>query len=92
MTGKPANLNSNFKLFHSLKKTRGIHGASATDVVSIDKANYVDDEFIIGVDCGKLLGAQFTGLNTMVGSLMTLHLRNAWDGTNTNAAPEQIHT
>eukprot|EP00969_Alexandrium_andersonii_P335774 14841085-Alexandrium_andersonii.AAC.1 len=38
--------------FYSLKKTVGIHGAYATDVVSIDKARYV-----VIVDCEKLRGA-----------------------------------
>eukprot|EP00969_Alexandrium_andersonii_P097961 4324617-Alexandrium_andersonii.AAC.1 len=36
--------------FYSLRKTHGIHGAYATDVVSINKANDMYDEFIIGVE------------------------------------------
>ena len=52
----------------------------------------MDKEFIIGVDCEKLLGATFTGYNTMSGSSLTLRLRNAWDGAQVVTAPEQIHT
>eukprot|EP00969_Alexandrium_andersonii_P344700 15238151-Alexandrium_andersonii.AAC.1 len=52
----------------------------------------MDDEFVIGVDCAKLLGAQFTGFNTISGSWLTLRLRNAWNGTDVATAPGQIHT
>ena len=78
--------------FYSLKKTLSIHGAYATDVVSLNKASYMENSFIIGVDCEKLLGASFTGYNTMSGSLLTLRLRNAWDGAQVATAPEQVHT
>ena len=52
----------------------------------------MEDQFVIGVDCEKLLGASFTGYNTRSGSLLTLRLRNAWDGSQVATAPEQIHT
>eukprot|EP00969_Alexandrium_andersonii_P042801 1877308-Alexandrium_andersonii.AAC.1 len=51
--------------FCSLNKTFGIRGSYATDVVSMDRAHYMDDQFIIGVDCGQLVGASFTGQNAM---------------------------
>ena len=78
--------------FYSLKKTLGIHGAYATDVVSINKLNYMEDEFVIGVDCEKLLGASFTGYNSKSGDLLTRRIRNAWDGSQVSTAPEQVHT
>eukprot|EP00969_Alexandrium_andersonii_P002549 110784-Alexandrium_andersonii.AAC.1 len=51
----------------------------------------MDDQFIIGVDCEKLLGARIADQNTMSGSLMTQRPRNAWNGTDVTTAPEQIH-
>eukprot|EP00969_Alexandrium_andersonii_P328185 14502458-Alexandrium_andersonii.AAC.1 len=77
---------------YSLKKTLRVRGACATDVVSMDKAHCMDDQFIIGVDCEKLPGANFIGQNVMSGSLMILRLRNAWNGIDVTSAPEQIHT
>ena len=52
----------------------------------------MDDEFVIGVDCEKLLGASFTGYNSRSGDLLTLRIRNAWDGAQVATAPEQVHT
>ena len=78
--------------FYSLKKTLGIRGADATDVGNVNKANYMDDEFIIGVDCETLLGASFTGYNSKSGDLLTLRIRNAWGGAQVATAPEQAHT
>eukprot|EP00969_Alexandrium_andersonii_P337869 14932563-Alexandrium_andersonii.AAC.1 len=52
------------KQFYSLKNTLGFHGECATDVVSMDKAHYMDDEFIIGIDCEKLLGGQVSLVKT----------------------------
>eukprot|EP00969_Alexandrium_andersonii_P045793 2009470-Alexandrium_andersonii.AAC.1 len=52
----------------------------------------MDDQFVFGVGCEKLLGASATGQNTMSGSFMTLRLRNAWNGADVTTAPEQIHT
>ena len=78
--------------FYSLNNTLCMHGPYATDVVSINKANYMDKEFIIGVDLEKLLGASFTGYNSKSGDLITLRLRNAWDGAQLATTPEQVHT
>ena len=78
--------------FYNLKKTLGIHGPNATDVVNINKTNYMQSNFVIGVDCEKLLGASFTSYNNKSGDLLTLRIRNAWDGSQVSTAPEQAHT
>ena len=78
--------------FYSLKTTLGVHGPNATDVVNVNKTNYMQNNFVIGVDCEKLLGASFTGYNSKSGDLLTLRIRNAWDGSQVSTAPEQVHT
>ena len=77
---------------YNLKKTLGIHGPNATDVVNINKTNYMQSNVVIGVDCEKLLGASYTGYNSRSGDLLTLRARNAWGGSQVSAAPEQVHT
>ena len=50
------------------------------------------DKFVLATDLEKLLGASFTGYNSRSGDLLTIKLRNAWDGTDVNTAPSQVHT
>ena len=55
--------------FYQLKKALGIAG-SAFHSVDLTPAKYMNDHFIIGVDCEKVLDASWTGLNTRAGDLM----------------------
>ena len=50
------------------------------------------DKFVLATDLEKLLGASFTGYNSRSGDLLTIKLRNAWNGTNVATAPSQVHT
>jgi hypothetical protein len=57
--------------FYQLKKSLGIHG-SAFHNVSVNRKQYHNDHFIIGIDTEKILEAGFTGLNTRAGDLMVV--------------------
>ena len=50
------------------------------------------DKFVLATDCEKMLGASFTGYNSKAGDLMTIRLRDAWDGADPLSTPSQIHT
>ena len=39
-----------------------------------------------------MLGASFTGYNRLSGDLLTIKLRNAWDGNDPASIPSQVHT
>ena len=75
-----------------MKKTLGIHGSYATDVVIINKATYMDDEFVIGVELYRLSGASFTGYASKSGELLTLRMRSSWGGINAATAPSGVYT
>ena len=38
------------------------------------------------------MGASFIGYNSRSGDILTIKLRNAWDGSTTASAPSQVHT
>ena len=69
--------------FYQLKKALGIAG-SAFHSVDLTKAKYINDHYIIGVDCEKVLDASWTGLNTRAGDLMLVRVK----GANGNLAQE----
>ena len=50
------------------------------------------DKVVLATDCEKMLGASFTGYNSKAGDLMTIRLRDAWDGADPLSTPSQIHT
>ena len=77
--------------FYSLRKTLGITNIGAGSV-NISKRFFMKDKFVLATDCEKMLGASFTGYNSRSGDLMTIRLRNAWDGSTANTTPSQIHT
>ena len=47
------------------------------DVTAVE---YRDHKFIIGTDCGRILDAGFTGLNTRAGDLMSIKFKNNING------------
>ena len=75
--------------FYSLRKTLGITNSGS---VNISKRFFMHNKFVLATDLEKLFGASFTGYNSRSGDIMTIKLRNAWDGTNTASAPSQVHT
>jgi hypothetical protein len=66
-------IRSHAEAYYSLRKSLG---AASNSMYSIDISgnDYRNDKFIVGVDCEKLLGLAFTGMNTK-NSLMTVKLK-----------------
>ena len=50
------------------------------------------DKFVLATDLEQMLGASFTGYTSRNGDLLTIKLRNAWDGNGPASAPSQVHT
>ena len=68
-------IRSHAECFYSLRKSLGIQSNSLHSV-DINGNDYRNDKFIVGLDCEKLLGLAFTGMNTK-NSLMTVKLKTA---------------
>ena len=50
--------------------------------MSIDSQDkYINDHFIVGCDCEKILSASWTGLNTKAGDLMVIRAKIANGGS-----------
>ena len=75
--------------FYSLRKTLGITNSGS---ITISKRLFMHNKFVLATDFEQLLGASFTGYNSHSGDLLTIKLRNAWDGSSTATAPTQVHT
>ena len=75
--------------FYSLRKTLGITNSGS---VNISKRFFMHNKFVLATDLENLLGASFAGYNSKSGDLLTIKLRNAWNGANANTAPSQVHT
>ena len=66
-------IRSHAECFYSLRKALGI--ASNTLVnVDIDGNEYRNNKFIVGLECGKIIGFAFTGMNPK-NSLMTVRMK-----------------
>ena len=74
---------------HSLRKTLGITNSGSAN---ISKRWFMRDKFVLATDLGKMIRASFTGYNSRSGDLLTIKLRNAWDGSDVASAPSQVHT
>ena len=68
-------IRSHAECFYSLRKSLGIQSNSLHSV-DINGNDYRNGKFIVGLDCEKLLGLAFTGMNTK-NSLMTVKLKTA---------------
>ena len=68
-------IRSHAECFYSLRKSLGIQ-ANSLHSVDINGNDYRNNKFIVGIDCEKLLGLAFTGMNTK-NSLMTVKLKTA---------------
>ena len=68
-------IRSHAECYYSLKKSLGI-AANSLHGIDIDGNEYRNDKFIVGIDCEKLLGLNFTGMNTKH-SLMTVKFKTA---------------
>ncbi len=68
-------IRSHAECFYSLRKSFGIQ-ANSLHSVDINGNDYRNNKFIVGLDCEKLLGLAFTGMNTK-NSLMTVKLKTA---------------
>ncbi len=63
-------IRSHSECYYSLKNSLGI-AANSLHGVDIDGNEFRNDKFIVGIDCEKILGLSFTGMNTK-NSLMTV--------------------
>jgi len=61
--------------YYQLRKTIGIHFGN--EQMNIHPKGYRENTFIVGIDLEKVLGAAFTGTNTMDGQLMIIRLKAA---------------
>ena len=68
-------IRSHAECYYSLKKSLGI-AANSLHGIDIDGNEYRNDKFIVGVECEKILGLSFTGMNTK-NSLMTVKFKTA---------------
>jgi hypothetical protein len=66
-------IRSHAECFYSLKKALGIQGNSLHSI-DIEGNEYRNNKFIVAMDCEKLLGLAFTGMNTK-NSLMTVRMK-----------------
>ena len=70
-------IRSHAECYYSLKKSLGIQSNTFYNI-DITGNEYRNNKFIVGIDCEKLLGLAFTGMNTK-NSLMTVKLQTAQD-------------
>ena len=68
-------IRSHAECYYSLEQSLGI-AANSLHGIDIDGNEYRNDKFIVGIDCEKLLGLSFTGMNTKH-SLMTVKFKTA---------------
>ena len=61
--------------YYQLRKSLGIHG-SAFHSINIKGNEFMTNQFVLGIDTDKILGASFTGYITKSGDLITLALEN----------------
>jgi hypothetical protein len=66
---------SHSECFYSLRKALGVQSNNLFNL-DIDCNEYRNNKFIVGLDCDKLLGLAFTGMNTK-NSLMTIRMKTA---------------
>ena len=76
-------IRSHAECYYSLKKSLGI-AANSLHGIDIDGNEFRNDKFIVGIDCEKLLGLSFTGMNTK--NRMTVKFR-----TNTTNQANRMH-
>ena len=77
-------IRSHAECYYSLKKSLGIQSNTLYNI-DIDGNEYRNNKFIVGIDCEKMLGVAFTGMNTK-NSLMTIKMQTALDNR-----PDRIH-
>ena len=77
-------IRSHAECYYSLKKSLGIQSNTLYNI-DINGNEYRNNKFIVGIDCEKILGLAFTGMNTK-NSLMTIKLQTALDNR-----PDRIH-
>jgi hypothetical protein len=77
-------IRSHAECYYSLKKSLGIQSNTLYNI-DIDGNEYRNNKFIVGIDCEKILGLAFTGMNTK-NSLMTIKMQTALDNR-----PDRIH-
>ena len=73
-------IRSHAECFYSLRKALGVQ-SNTIATVDINGNSYRNNKFIVGIDCEKILGLAFTGMNTK-NSLMTVRMKTL----DTNAA------
>ena len=61
--------------FYHLRKTLGINSTNAQ--MNMVQRYYRDHKFVLALQCEKMSGASFTGINTRAGDLLTLKMKAA---------------
>ena len=61
--------------FYQLRKTLGLHFGN--DSLNIHRFCYYTNAFVAAIDLEKVLGASFSGMNTMSGDLLTIRMKSA---------------
>ena len=75
--------------FYQLRKSLGINSTNAQ--MNMVQRYYRDHKFVISLDCEKLNGASFTGMNTRAGDLMTLRMKGANGNIAISSDPHKLH-
>ena len=68
-------IDSSTEAFYQLRKTLGVH--VGTNAISINRHPCTTRDFITAVEMEKILGASFSGMNTMSGDLLTIRMKPA---------------
>ena len=77
-------INSITEAYYQLKKVVGIP-------FYIHSRWYRTQRYIVGLDCEKISGAGFTGLNAKAGDLLTINFRNCWASGVGNSTPHRVY-
>ena len=72
-------ISSSAEAFYQLRKALGIH--FGINAININRHAYTTRDFIMAIDMEKVLGASFSGINTMSGDLLTIRMKPANGGT-----------
>ena len=75
--------------FYHLRKTLGINSTNAQ--MNMVQRYYLDHKFVLALQCEKMSGANFTGVNTRAGDLLTFRMKGANGEIAMSADTRKLH-
>ena len=82
-------IRSHAEAMYQLKKALGVQ-ASALHNFDINGVSYRDNKLVMAIDCEKVLGASWTGINTRAGDLLTVMFKYA-SGADATRWADRMH-